>query len=377
MNRDIQRIIDSDEYKQIFPRTQLFGKNIRSMADGSYLRNNDIFEIVGFNGKYRSAGVGSGITGQGFNIGIVDDPIKDMADAMSERVRESTWDWFRSTFMTRAAPDAAVVVMATRWHKDDLIGKILQSEDADQWVVLKLPAIATEERGPYDPREVGEALWPSRYPIEALQAIKRSLGTFVFSALYQQDPIPLEGRIFKREWITPEHFVKKAPKGLTGLWYWDNAGSQGKGKRSAGVLIGKHEGRIYIMMCVAGQWSPNNREVVKKQCAEWGRASYGINTVWTEQEPGSAGVESAHATITNLSGFVAKAGTATGDKVTRSLPFCAQAEAGNVYIVQGDWNEEYLSELDAFPRGSFKDRMDATSGAFNKLMGKRKIIVSS
>lgn len=104
MNRDVQRVIDSPEYRELFPGTALYGKNTRTIGDGSYLRNSDIFEVVGHAGCYRSAGVGGGITGMGGHIVIVDDPFKDRASADSPTIRQNVWDWYTSTLYTRLAP---------------------------------------------------------------------------------------------------------------------------------------------------------------------------------------------------------------------------------------------------------------------------------
>lgn len=145
MNRDVQRIMDSEEYARIFPETRLGASNIRSLAGGT-LRNSDIFEVVGHRGRYRSAGVGGGITGMGMQFGIIDDPFKNREEADSPTIREKVWDWYTSTFYTRLEKNARVLVTCTRWHEDDLSGRLLrlQEEDpeADQWVEIRLPAIA-------------------------------------------------------------------------------------------------------------------------------------------------------------------------------------------------------------------------------------------
>lgn len=134
MNRDVQRLIDSPEYEQLFPNSRLFGKNIRSTARGSYLRNSDIFEIVNHRGVYRSAGVGGGITGMGGEYIIIDDPVKNREEADSATYREKVYNWYTSTLYTRLEKDGCILLTLTRWHEDDLAGKLLKaSEDgADQ-----------------------------------------------------------------------------------------------------------------------------------------------------------------------------------------------------------------------------------------------------
>jgi len=143
MNHDTQRIIDSPEYAELFPDTRLNSSNVRTLSQGTFLRNSDLFEIVGHSGVYRSCGIGGGITGMGFNsIGIIDDPIKNREEAESPTIRNKIWEWYTDTFYTRRENDAGILVTQTRWHEDDMIGRLLESsknEDADQWEVISLP----------------------------------------------------------------------------------------------------------------------------------------------------------------------------------------------------------------------------------------------
>ena len=201
MNRDVQRVIDSPEYRELFPGTALYGKNIRTVGNGSYIRNSDIFEVVGHAGCYRSAGVGGGITGMGGHIVIVDDPFKDRASADSPTIRQNVWDWYTSTLYTRLAPGGGVLIINTRWHMADLSGRLLEAAargEGDHWRVVDFPAIATADE-PH--RKAGEALHPERYPLSQLLAIKKALGTRDWEALYQQRPTPDGGAIFKSEWL--------------------------------------------------------------------------------------------------------------------------------------------------------------------------------
>ena len=172
MNRDTQRIIDDDKYAELFPKTTLFGSNVRTVAKGSYLRNSDIFEVVGHKGVYKSAGVGGAITGMGCVYGIIDDPIKNRAEAESLTYRKALRDWYTSTFYTRLEKDARVLITLTRWHEDDLAGRLLklaqECPDADQWTVVNFPAIAEDTRHHDDTRNTGEPLWPDKYPLKEL-----------------------------------------------------------------------------------------------------------------------------------------------------------------------------------------------------------------
>jgi len=161
-------------------------------------------------GAYNAVGVGGSTTGKGAKFAIVDDSVKDRKEAESELIRDGVWDWFRSVLRTRLTPDGRIVVMQTRWHLDDIIGRITTEDswvdyfnyikkgigDA-KWVRLQLPAIATQNEA-Y--RKQGEALWPERYGLEELEDIKKSLGPYEFSALYQQNPISAGNQEFNPDW---------------------------------------------------------------------------------------------------------------------------------------------------------------------------------
>lgn len=202
MNRDVQRIIDSETYHELFPSVGLNNSNVRTIATGSYLRNSDIFEIVGYGGVYKSSGVGGAITGMGMTYGIIDDPIKNRKDAESPTIREAIWDWYVSTFYTRLEKGGKILITLTRWHEDDLAGRLLdkQKKDskADRWTVLNLPAMAEEPMHPQDPRSDGEALWPDKYPLKELIKIKATVGSYEWNAMHQQRPSAADGNLFKR-----------------------------------------------------------------------------------------------------------------------------------------------------------------------------------
>lgn len=192
MNRDVQRIMDSREYRRLYPATQLFGKNVRSDAHGSYLRNSEIFEIVGHRGFYKSAGVGGGITGRPMDVGLIDDPIKGREEADSPILRDKIWAWYNGDFLSRAHGGTQILLTSTRWHENDLPGRLLKLQEddprADKWTILILPAICESPGAtPGDPRQAGEALWPAQHPLEMLEQ-KRASSPYDFASLYQQKP---------------------------------------------------------------------------------------------------------------------------------------------------------------------------------------------
>lgn len=313
-------------------------------------------------GIFRAVGVGAGITGQGGDLIMIDDPVKNREEAESQAYRDRVYEWYTNDLFTRQGPNAAIILIMTRWHTDDLAGRILASEEGPRWTVINLPAIA-EEGDPLG-RGVGAALCPDRYDEAALAERRTVLGSYAFSALYQGHPSPPGGGIFRRDWFT---IVGAAPSDATRCRYWDKAGSEkSTADYSAGVKIARDgDGVFYIEDVVRGQWSALARERIMRQTAELdgGNVSIGI-----EQEPGSGGLESAQSSLRNLAGFAVAAEKVTGEKSTRAMPFAAQCEARNVKLVRGAWNSAYLDELCSFPYGTHDDQVDGSSGAFSKLV---------
>jgi predicted phage terminase large subunit-like protein len=205
INRDVQRLIDTDTYREIFPDTLLSGSNVRVSSLGSYIRTSDMFEIVKYKGAYRSAGVGGSITGQGADYLFIDDPVKDWAEAISKTTQQKIWDWYTSTAYTRLSPTGKVVIIMTRWNEYDLVGRLLKAqkeENADKWKVVSLPmeySLSDEFTHELDPRtEEGELLWPERFNTKYVNRRKFSIPPVIYNALYQQNPVISGGNIFKR-----------------------------------------------------------------------------------------------------------------------------------------------------------------------------------
>jgi len=400
MNRDCQRIMESPIYREIFPNTRIQDLRYKEMREtplfdddgneieirGNALKNNSVFQIVGRRGVYRSAGVGGGITGMGFERGLIDDPFKDAKEAKSYTVREGVWEWYGSVFYTRKTPTAKICVIMTRWHEDDLAGKLLESmkeENSEQYTVLNLPAICDnpnevdpavlEELG-LEARKIGEPLDGNRYDIPMLNRIRLTIGEKAWNALYQGKPSPDEGELFK---VANIKILKAIPPNVT-RWirYWDKAGTEGgKGAQTAGALVGiTSANEVILADVISGRWAAPEREKIIKQTAELdGKKVH----VWVEQEPGSGGKESAENTVRNLQGYTCKIEKVTGDKVTRAEPLSCQVEIGNFYVVEGDYlhgQEGAMQQFRMFPNGKLKDMIDATGGAYNKLTTNQSLI---
>jgi predicted phage terminase large subunit-like protein len=372
-SRHVRTIVESDKYGRVF--------NTKIKQDS---RAVELWEIENGRGALRAAGVGGGIAGNPVMLGIIDDPVASWQEAQSQTYRNRAWDWWQHDFYPRIWENGAVVVIQTRWHEDDLSGRILAHE-ANKWTVLRCPALAETQKqrdfhnqrmglaaGLPDPlnREPGQALVPSRFSKVALHEIRETVGQRVWGALYQGAPMALEGNRIKREWLTK--FADAIPQDVRGRTrYWDFAATADGGKRTAGVRISIDlDGIIYIEDVVFGQWSTDARNRVVKQTAEMDHAQFGnYGDMWVEKEPGSSGVDAINALVKFMAGFAVQPDTVTGDKDTRLEPFAAQAEAGNVRIVRANWNAPFVEELCAVPNGQFRDMADATAGGYNKLSG--------
>lgn len=200
-NREIQRIIDTEEYREIFPDTRLNTKNIATVA-GSWLRNADECEIVGHRGSLKTVGVGGALTGEPVDILIMDDIYKDAKTAWSPVVREAIRDWYDTVAETRLHNDSQQLIVFTRWHEDDLAGTLLRQQgefdaltNKNGWVVCTYKAIKEGAPTDYDAREEGEPLWAERHSLHKLEAI-RERNPHVFESLYQQNPKPSEGLMY-------------------------------------------------------------------------------------------------------------------------------------------------------------------------------------
>lgn len=203
----VQDIIDSPEYRSIFPGVVLGGGE----SEGRRRRRTQrVFQMGRHDGVYRGAGTRTRISGFGFRLGILDDPIGDADDAYSVAYRNRIWNWYNTTFRARKNADSRILLTVTRWHADDLPGRLLAraAEDglADQWTVLRLPALAEGpgQRHEGDPREEGEPIWPARkgqFDLAGILADRASMPSSHFQALMQQRPTAAEGALFRQEWF--------------------------------------------------------------------------------------------------------------------------------------------------------------------------------
>ncbi len=319
-------------------------------------------------GGMKAAGAGGPITGKGANLLIIDDPVKNSEEANSETFREKLWDWYESVAKSRLEPNAGIIVVMTRWHQADLVGRITTQllEDKilpkDEYEIINFPALALED----DPlgRKPGEALWPWRYNEEALHRIRDGMSEYWWNALYQGQPIPPGGRVFKRIWfgIVGARPVRTVAK----IRFWDIASQKDKGDYTVGTLISKTPERAYFVEdVVRGQWAPAEVERTISQTAQLD----GHDTlIRMEQEPGASGKAVIAMYARLLSGYEFKGVSSRIKKEATWGPLATQAEVGNVLICRGGWNSDWLGEMENVPtKRGHDDQADSASGAFNEL----------
>lgn len=191
----VQRVIESTEYHKLFPCTCLKGMAGISRNDNS-VRTADQFDIVGHNGGLRLVGREGSLTGNRVDVMILDDMYKDAAEANSPLIRDNVWDWYCSVVRTRLHNDSRELIVFTRWHEDDLIGRLVAVE-GDDWAVVNFPAIKIGAPTSLDPRKPGEALWSARHSAELL-ARRRAIDPSVFESLYQGNPTPTDELLYDR-----------------------------------------------------------------------------------------------------------------------------------------------------------------------------------
>ena len=345
IGRKVRNTMLDPSYPQLFPASQLAADSASSKK--FYTINRGVYHATGIDGQ---------VTGKGAHLLLIDDPIKNRQDADSPTIRKNVRDFYQSTAYTRLMPGGAVVVIATRWHESDLTGWLLSENQHENWRLIEMPAINSH----------GEALWPERYPIERLRQIERTLGSREWSALYQQQPAPMEGLLFKTELITP---INALPSGLRMTRGWDLAATAQLGTNdpdwTVGALLGRDNANVtYICDIVRFRGSPLQVEQAIANTAARDGQSVQISI---PQDPGQAGKSQSQSFVRMLSGYNVESSTETGEKSTRAAPFAAQVEAGNVRMLNGQWNRALLDEMAIFPAGRHDDQVDALSRAFSKL----------
>jgi predicted phage terminase large subunit-like protein len=322
------------------------------------------WELVGHQGSMNTAGVGGPITGKGAHLFIIDDPVKNSEEANSPIDRAKKWEWWKTTARTRLSPDGQVILIMTRWHEDDLAGQLIKAqneEGGDKWAVLNFPALAEEDD--ILGREVGEALWPGRYDKKYLEATKIAMGPFWWAALYQQRPAPLEGALFKIEWLSRRY--QKPPQTSVVVQAWDTAFTERQtGDYSACVTLGETEMGWAVLDVWRGRVEyPDLQRMAVQQYEKWKPTRVLIE----DKASGQSLVQSLRRS-TRLPIVPVKP---EGDKVLRANRVTGFLDAGRLELPQSaGWLDDFIDEVITFPNGAHDDQVDAFVYALSHLTSK-------
>tara|TARA_R110001592_G_scaffold55600_1_gene169782 strand:+ start:1591 stop:3162 length:1572 start_codon:yes stop_codon:yes gene_type:complete len=349
-SRKVRQLLREPSYKKVFEKTRL---DADSQSIESWLTTSG--------GGYVAAGVGGGITGKGAHVLVIDDPVKNREDAESENNREATWDWYTSTAYTRLAPGGGILVILTRWHDDDLAGRLLTAGEngADQWEVVKYPAIAEHDE---EFREEGEPLHADRYDVPSLDMIRKAIGPRDWTALYQQNPVSDEGDYFTREMIQYYERDELEQDSLRFYCAWDLAiGQKDRNDYTVGLVVGVDEyDNLFIVDIVRGKY--DGFEIVEK-----------ILDLYEMWRPGIIGIEKGHIEMA-IGPFLQKRVAERGlheayfkdlkvgrrDKEARARAIQGRMQQGMVYFPkEAIWTGPLVAELLRFPNGTHDDQVDA------------------
>lgn len=312
-------------------------------------------------GGYVAAGVGGGITGKGAHILVIDDPVKNRDDAESQNARDSAWDWYTSTAYTRLAPGGGVLVILTRWHDDDLAGRLLKAaaDNGEQWEVVNYPARAEVDE---EFRQQGEALHRERYDEEALARIERAVGPRDWSALYQQNPVADDGDYFTRDMIQYYDRDEVDEERMRYYCAWDLAiGKNDRNDYTVGIVVGVDEyDQMFVMDMVRGRF--DGFELVEQ-----------ILDLYEAWKPSIIGIEKGHIEMA-LGPFLEKRVRERGlyeayfkdlktgrrDKEARARAIQGRMQQGMVFLPRDEeFTGPLVAELLRFPNGVHDDQVDA------------------
>lgn len=374
-SRRVRELIGDPVYKALFPQTSL-DKNIASAETWATTAG----------GGFIASGVGTGITGKGFDLGIIDDPVKDAEAADSEVISDGIWAWWSSTFYTRAAPGAGILVIQTRWSDTDLSGRLLaqMKQDVDEgvapepWEIIQYPAIAVHDEwvntdgtitdlpkgeNALQVRQKGEALHPERFPLERLERIKRSLQSRHWNALYQQNPVPDEGSYFTKGMFR----YHSNPPPITSLRMfaaWDLAISEKQqADYTVGVVAGlDHTDQLFVLDVIRFRGDAYKiAEAIVTSANRWEVELVGIEKGQLEQ--------AIRPTLLKMmrekrAKFALAEGDKTlvpvTDKLSRARPLQGRLQQGMVFFDNSQpWCEGLVAEALRFPVGVHDDQVDA------------------
>jgi predicted phage terminase large subunit-like protein len=316
-------------------------------------------------GEYFVAGIRGPITGRRADLALIDDPIKSWAEVGNVRLRDGLWNWYRSELLTRLKPGGRIILVMTRWHEDDIAGR-LQSQELAQWRVLRLPAFAEAD----DPlgRRTDAPLWPEWESASQLERKRTSGGERVWRSMYQQSPRPTEGGLFRSDRI---EILDEPPPSEAGrvVRAWDLAATAADGSNDPDWTVGvklqsQPHGRYVVLDIIRMRGSPND---VVQAVLSAAKLDGRVVAIGLPEDPGQAGKTQLAYFAKVLGSYRISSSRETGSKMTRAMPVASQIEARNFAIVRGNWNHAFLEELRDYPGGRKDDQVDALSRAFSVL----------
>jgi len=352
-----RKLVRSDKYKRVFPELRL-AKDQQAKTH---------FENTKGGSRY-SFGMDGTVMGFHAHFIGVDDPLNPR-EAVSKIKLDKANSVMSETLFTRKVDKLLTPtwLIMQRLHQNDCTQHMLDNYESVRQICLPDKVENDVKPECLKERYIDGYLDPIRLSEEVLKSNRKTLGTFAYAGQFEQRPVPRGGAMFKPGRMITD--VRPAANYFQKITrYWDKAGTQGGGCYTAGVEMGLHKnGSIWVLDVVRGQWSMDEREKTIKQTAKNDDRS---TDIWIEQEPGSGGKDQASYTVKNLIGHsikVDKVGSGDGNKIVRAGPFADQVNTCNVFMVKANWNKDYIDELAYFPASKYKDQVDASSGAFNKL----------
>lgn len=384
MNEDVQGIMDTAEYRRVFPEVRIPAPG---RGTSGTKRNRDETQVIDHPGRLRAAGVGGGVTGKGAHILLIDDPFKDDEEAGSAAHREKVWNRYTSTAYTRLAPGGGVLIIQTRWHEDDLAGRVEKASeaaaagddpDADVFDVVKYPAIAEEDEAH---RKTGEALHPERYSVSALNRIRSTIGSYFWSALYQQRPAPAGGDIFKSEWW---RYWRALPPIVMVVIFADTAmKAKERSDYSVFQVWGLSSDRqIYLLDQIRDKWeSPDLEREARAFWAKWSAMPIpGVpapsKLAIEDKASGTGLIQSLQRSKKGHPSIPVIGIPREVDKVVRARSGAPSIEAGNVFLPDPEehpnaWLSDYRAEFANFTAAmshAHDDQIDPTLDAIHQLL---------
>ena len=346
-------------------KVQEYGEELFGVTVSKEKASMTDWDITGYRGGMISAGIGAGITGLGADCLIIDDPIKNKEEAESETYRNKVWGEWQNTLRTRLHPGAAVIIILTRWHYDDLAGRLLSPEygEVEDWTILSLPAIA--EEGDLLNREPGEPLWPEHgYDLEWAESTKNAVGSMTWNALYQQRPAPVEGAMIKRHWW---RYYTELPKDFDQvIQSWDLSFKDSDGSDFvSGQVWGSVGARIYMLP--DREYGRMDFPATLKAFERLTKRNPKALTKLVEDKANGPAVI---AMLRHKIGGIIPINP-RGSKVARASAVSPLIEAGNVYLPSPaicPWITDFVEECTSFPSGKNDDQIDSMTQALQRFM---------